>query len=123
MGVFFNTICYNLFLIICNDFYDFFFYDLIVIFALFLAMLYSGINDGQKSIQDKQGLLFFITINQSFGPLIGTLAVFLQERPIVTRERQSKSYHLISYYLTKLVTALPLEVLFPCIFGSIVYFV
>ena len=94
-----------------------------VFFAVFLAMLYSNTDDGQKSIQDKQGILFFITINQSFGPLISTLNVFTIEKSIVMRERQAKSYHLSSYYLTKFVTSIPLEVIFPCIFGSIVYWI
>ena len=95
----------------------------IVFFAAFLAALYSETNNGQKSIQDKQGVLFFVTINQSMGPLMATLNVFTVEKAIVMRERQAKSYHLTSYYLTKFITSLPLEVIFPGIFGSIVYWI
>ena len=85
--------------------------------------MYSEIDNGQKAIQDKQGILFFITINQSFGPLIGVINTFTVEKSIVMRERQAKSYHLSSYYITKLLTTFPVQVVLPGIFGCIVYWI
>jgi len=64
---------------------------------------------------------FFVVVNQSFQGLIGTVQVFTIEKPIVTRERQSKSYYVSAYYITKVMTAFPTDVLYPILFASVLY--
>lgn len=91
-------------------------------FALFLGGVYSNISYDQKSIQDRIGVLFFFTINQTFGNAIGVLNTFGKEMVVVERERASKSYSLSAYYIAKMVAELPFNLLGPIVFGSIVYF-
>ena len=65
-----------------------------VMFSLILGAIYSKRNDNQKSIQDRTGLLFACTLNQTFGAMVGILNTFVGEKHIVARERASKSYRL-----------------------------
>ena len=93
-------------------------------FAVFLGALWynMGFEDPQD-VQNRNGILFFIAINQSFGGMIATLQVFIVEKTIVMRERQAHCYYLSIYYFTKLFTQLPVDVIIPCIFASIVYWI
>ena len=91
-------------------------------FCIILSMIYSGIDDGQKSIQDTFGLLFFICINQSFGCLFPTLKKFAVEREIMFKERESKSYYCSAFYLAKFLSSYPIELCIVYVYSSIVYF-
>ncbi|ETO28801.1 abc transporter family protein, partial [Reticulomyxa filosa] len=86
-------------------------------FSLFLSAVYSNTNYGQKSIQDRVGILFFVSINQSFSGMIGVVNAFTVEKAI------AKSYHILAYYLTKFFTAVPVDVVYPIIYSSIVYWI
>ncbi len=90
-------------------------------FCMILSMIYSGIDDGQKSIQDTFGLLFFICINQSFGCLFPTLKKFAVEREIMFKERESKSYYCSAFYLAKFLSSYPIELCIVYTYSSIVY--
>ena len=92
-------------------------------FALFLSALYSETDNGQKSIQDRTGILFFVCINQSFGGIFNTINTFVVEKAIVMRERQAKSYYLSSYYITKVLTAMPIDIITPLLFACIIYWI
>ena len=43
------------------------------------------------------------------------------EHTVVSKERQSGSYHLSAYYLAKLLSELPLVLLLPTLFFSVTY--
>ena len=90
-------------------------------FAIMLSMIFSGINNGQKSIQDTFGLLFFICINQAFGCLFPTLKKFAVEKEIVFKERENKSYYCSAFYLSKFLSTFPLELSIVYGYSSIVY--
>ena len=90
-------------------------------FALILGAIYSDVGNDQKSIQDKIGALFFFTINQSFGNMFGVLNTFSDEKVVVERERAAKSYRLSSFYIGKVMAELPLNLVGPVLFGSVVY--
>jgi ABC-type multidrug transport system ATPase subunit len=92
-------------------------------FCIILSMIYSGIDDGQKSIQDTFGLLFFICINQSFGCLFPTLKKFAVEKEIMLKERESKSYHCSAFYLSKFLSSYPIELCIVYVYSSIVYWI
>ena len=92
-------------------------------FALFISALWADMGTTNQDIQNRNGILFFIAINQSFGAVAGTSQVLVQEKVIVMRERQANSYYLWIYYLSKLLTQLPLDVIVPIVFASIVYWI
>jgi ABC-type multidrug transport system permease subunit len=92
-----------------------------VFFALVLSGLYSGMDLGQSSIQDRNGLLFFISINQAFSGLFSVVNTFPLERAIVLRERSAGTYDVGPYYVAKCISELPGIIFFPSLFGIIVY--
>lgn len=49
-------------------------------------------------------------------------SIVISERPTFLRERTGKMYRTSAYYFSKLVVDFPFELLWPTIFGSIVYF-
>ncbi|ETO15080.1 ABC transporter [Reticulomyxa filosa] len=59
-----------------------------LLFSLILSAVYSNTGYGQKSIQDRTGILFFVVVNQSFQALISTVNAFTVEKAIIIRERQ-----------------------------------
>lgn len=90
-------------------------------FAVLLSLVYRDIGRDQKSIQDRIGILFFITINQSFAPMAGVLAVFPAERNVVHKERVGGAYSTSAYFLSRVLAEVPLNVIIPTIYGSIIY--
>jgi ATP-binding cassette subfamily G (WHITE) protein 2 len=94
-----------------------------IFFGLVLGALYSESGYNQKSIQDRTGLLFFLTINQTFGNMIGVLNSFTNEKVVVERERASNSYHVSSFYLAKFCAEIPFNMLGPIFTGTIVFWV
>jgi hypothetical protein len=85
--------------------------------ALILAGIYQNLGHDQKAIQDRSGLLFFVTINQCFGGMFGALVTFPKERKVVTRERASKAYRMSAYYVAKFLAELPFNIGPPFLFG------
>eukprot|EP00123_Amoebidium_parasiticum_P015471 comp22988_c0_seq1/m.36596 comp22988_c0_seq1/g.36596 ORF comp22988_c0_seq1/g.36596 comp22988_c0_seq1/m.36596 type:complete len:647 (-) comp22988_c0_seq1:242-2182(-) len=93
--------------------------------TLFLAFITGFVfwqfGDDQNSIQNRTGALFFITLNQSFGPMFSAMLLFHNEKPIFLRERAAGAYRVSAYYLAKSFAETPVEIFFPIIFGTITY--
>lgn len=94
--------------------------------AIFMGLVIGGIffdlGTSQTSVQNRQGVLFFITINQCFGIVFATVLVFTAEKPIFRKERQSGSYRVSSYFLAKNLSEFPIQIVPPFIFTVICYF-
>ncbi|XP_028782874.1 ABC transporter G family member 25-like [Neltuma alba] len=73
------------------------------------------------NIQDRLGLLFFISIFWGVFPAFNSVFAFPQERPIVTKERASGMYTLSSYFTARIVGDLPMELLLPTVFLIVTY--
>jgi ATP-binding cassette subfamily G (WHITE) protein 2 len=69
--------------------------------GILVGAMYSNVGEGQQSIYDRKGVLFFVTINQAFGLITTVCGTFPKERKIVLRERACNSYHISAYYLAK----------------------
>lgn len=80
-------------------------------FAVLISLIYRDLTYNQRGIQNRSGLLYFVLINQGFGPLIGTLNTFPTEKLLVTREVMSGAYRFSSYYVARVVTEIPLQVI------------
>lgn len=72
-------------------------------------------------IQDRLGLLFFISIFWGVLPSFNAVFAFPQERAIFLKERASSMYTLSSYFMARIVGDLPMELILPTIFITIVY--
>ena len=94
-----------------------------IFFALVFGALYSQMGRGQKSIQDRTGALFFVTINQAFGGVFGVANSFPLEKKIVDRERTAGAYAVLPYYMSKWLAEFPFAATGPTIFSCVAYWV
>lgn len=74
-----------------------------------------------RDIQDRLGLLFFISIFWGVLPSFNAVFAFPQERAIFVKERSSGMYTLSSYFMSRVVADLPMELILPTIFITITY--
>ncbi|CAM8983166.1 unnamed protein product [Rhodiola kirilowii] len=74
-----------------------------------------------RDIQDRLGLLFFITIFWGVLPSFNSTFAFPQERAIFMKERSSGMYTLSSYFMARIIGDLPMELILPTVFISITY--
>ncbi|ONK75966.1 uncharacterized protein A4U43_C03F22430 [Asparagus officinalis] len=72
-------------------------------------------------VQDQVGLLFFISGFWGFFPVFQAIFTFPQERMMLTKERSSRMYRLSSYFMSRVVGDLPMELILPTGFITIVY--
>lgn len=94
-----------------------------VVIGFFLAALYSNMKNSSTPVQDETGILFFICIFSAFGAMFGALNSFPMERSVVNRERASKMYHVLPYYLARFICDVPLRVGQGLLFGVIIYWI
>jgi ABC-type multidrug transport system ATPase subunit len=90
-------------------------------FALIIGGIYSNIGFSQLSIQNRNGILYFICINIAFNNLIGVLNTFPTEKIIVNRERASRAYDTFSYFFAKVIIEIPLNTFPAVLYSCIVY--
>lgn len=94
-----------------------------LVFGLLLGIIWmnKGRTDGFESLMSIAGILFFITINQSFGAAFGVIFQFPLERSVVTRERASNMYRTSAYFISKTVTDMAKTFFFNMLFSLLVY--
>ncbi|KAK6934295.1 LOW QUALITY PROTEIN: ABC-2 type transporter [Dillenia turbinata] len=73
------------------------------------------------TIQDQVGLLFFYPSFWGFFPLFHAIFTFPQELMMLHKERSSGMYKLSSYFMSVIVSDLPMELVLPTIFCVITY--
>ncbi|KAG7390461.1 hypothetical protein PHYBOEH_007031 [Phytophthora boehmeriae] len=76
----------------------------------------------QKGIQNFTGAFFFLVTNQIVVTANPVFASVPLELALISREYKGGLYHLISWYLSKNVSELPMQVLVPVVFFIPVYF-
>lgn len=73
------------------------------------------------NVQDRLGLLFFISIFWGVFASFNAVFTFPQERAIFIKERSSGMYTLSSYFMARLAGDLPMELILPAVFALILY--
>ena len=90
--------------------------------GLLFGAIYFKLGNGASTVADRLGLLQVSAVNCAMTSLIKATTSFVTEKLIIQRERKSNSYSVGSYFISKLFAELPLAALFPCMTGSIIYF-
>jgi hypothetical protein len=67
------------------------------------------------------GFVFYCVCIQLFVGIMGSILVFIEERPLFLREQAGRMYNVLPYYLAKDVIELPLSIILPLLF-SLFYF-
>ncbi|KAG6520647.1 ABC transporter G family member 14-like [Zingiber officinale] len=72
-------------------------------------------------IQDRTALIFFFSVFWGFFPLYNAVFTFPQEQPMLQKEQASGMYRLSSYFMSRTVGDLPMELALPTAFTFIIY--
>lgn len=63
------------------------------------------------------GFVFYCVSIQLFVGILGSILVFIEERPIFLREQASRMYGVVPYYLAKDLIELPVAIMLPFLFS------
>jgi len=91
------------------------------LFALILGALFWDLGNDQKTVRNANGLIFIMLMQTGFQQLSPSLSVFAKGMPLFMREAQHGMYSMPSLFLSRLLVDLPIQLLVPSIFGSILY--
>ena len=85
------------------------------------ASVYWRLNRSQAAIQSRCGLMQVVAVSTAMTSIMKVLNVFPRERKLVSRERSAGAYNLAPYFMAKLAAELPVNAVFPALFGALVY--
>ncbi|GJR98228.1 ABC transporter G family member 9-like protein [Tanacetum coccineum] len=91
----------------------------VTIIALLCGLLWW--QSDTNHLQDQSGLLFFYTGFWGFFPLFQAIFTFPQEREMLAKERSSGMYKLSSYFMSRTIGDLPMELVLPTLFCILTY--
>ncbi|XP_073698914.1 broad substrate specificity ATP-binding cassette transporter ABCG2d [Garra rufa] len=90
--------------------------------AAIVGAIFYGVKDDQTGIQNRFGVLFFITTNQCFSTL-SAAELFITERKLFIHEYTSGYYRVSVYFLSKILSDIITQRTIPTIlFSCVVYF-
>jgi ATP-binding cassette, subfamily G (WHITE), eye pigment precursor transporter len=78
-----------------------------VIISLITILVYGQLGTNQQSIQSRNGLLYFVTVNTTFNLVQTVVLVFPEEKPVFLREHGNRMYSSFAYYIANVVSNLP----------------
>ncbi|KAF5735414.1 ABC transporter G family member 25 [Tripterygium wilfordii] len=99
-------------------------FNILRVFQVITAAILAGLmwwHSDFRDIQDRLGLLFFLSIFWGVFPSSNSAFVFPQERAIFMKERASSMYTLSSYFMARIIGDLPMELILPTIFLTAAY--
>jgi len=94
-----------------------------VVSLLLVILIFNSVGLGENAVQDRNGVLFFIVLNVIQANLQTSLQVFTDEKPKFYKEQENKMYSIASYYLSKTVMEIPIQILLALINFLGIYFI
>ncbi|KAK3103489.1 hypothetical protein FSP39_019592 [Pinctada imbricata] len=92
-----------------------------IILCVLISLIWFQLPRVEETLRDRMGVIFYMSMHWGFTPLFDTVTSFPSERIVINKERSSGWYRLSSYYLAKMTSELPLILLQPIFFITIVY--
>ncbi|XP_014929119.1 broad substrate specificity ATP-binding cassette transporter ABCG2 isoform X1 [Acinonyx jubatus] len=93
-----------------------------IILGLVIGAIFYDLKNDSTGIQNRSGVLFFLTTNQCFSS-ISAVELFVVEKKLFIHEYISGYYRVSSYFFGKLISdLLPMRILPSIIFTCIIYF-
>ncbi|KAJ3192234.1 ATP-binding cassette sub- G member 1 [Irineochytrium annulatum] len=95
-----------------------------LVISLIVGLLYlknGNLTEGQL-IQNMNGVLFFLSINNVFMNAQAYLSSFGRQKSVFEREYGAGYYGLVSFFISKVLVILPNTIVFPWISVTVIYF-
>jgi len=94
-----------------------------IVSCLLVITIFNSVGKGNNAVQDRNGVLFFIILNVIQANFQTCMLVFTEEKPKFYKEQENYLYSIASYYLSKTVIEIPLQVLLSILNFGAVYFI
>jgi ATP-binding cassette subfamily G (WHITE) protein 1 len=85
-------------------------------------IIYWDLGTDKAGVQNRQGALFFLCINNGFSGVNNVNLIFPVERPVFLREVNNNMYTVSAYFWAKIFSELPMSMLMPTLQAVVVYF-
>eukprot|EP00762_Andalucia_godoyi_P008164 ANDGO_07428.mRNA.1 ABC transporter G family member ARB_01379 len=89
--------------------------------SMIVGLIFLQLDTDQKGVQNREGALFLSATAMIMSGITSCLFVFPREKRVFLREYTSGSYSSLSFFFSKAITDLPFQIIFPCLYGVIVY--
>merc|ERR1719421_2164543 len=86
-----------------------------------IGLIFFQLENNQKSVQGINGLMFMSMMMTAMTQLGATINTFGADMPLYMREHHAGMYSMTALFFSRNISDLPLEILKPCIFGTIVF--
>ncbi|GMH52576.1 hypothetical protein TrRE_jg4903 [Triparma retinervis] len=93
-----------------------------IAFAFIISTIWWQLGDNQNSIQDRNGVLFFMSANGMMSSVMGVLSTFGNERASFIRDYENQLYKVGPYLLAKVACEAPFYFFIPLTGATIMYF-
>ncbi|CAD5126181.1 DgyrCDS14351 [Dimorphilus gyrociliatus] len=89
--------------------------------AIVMSLLWFRLKREEDSLNNRIGMIFFISIHLQFSTMIDAIQSFPFERPIINKERSSGAYRLSAYISSKYFSETPLQMVLPFVIITLTY--
>jgi ATP-binding cassette subfamily G (WHITE) protein 1 len=95
-----------------------------LVIGLLIGLIYRDVSSRpyRSQIQDREGSLFFVTVNMFMSSVMTILTIFFDEKLVFVREYRAGYYGLFAYFITKLAVELPFYIFYPFLTTVVSYF-
>ncbi|XP_057306202.1 uncharacterized protein LOC130644562 [Hydractinia symbiolongicarpus] len=116
-----SALCKRAFIQCKRDFWDKLSFIQTFAIAVIAGLIWFNIPYEEKTLKDREGVVFFTVIYLSMTPMFFAIMTFPSERNCIAKERAAGMYRLSAYYTAKCISELPILLLQPVALYSIVY--
>ena len=93
-----------------------------IVLAVLAILVFGQMGNDCASIQNRNGALFFVTLNMIMNAIQGVILLFPEERAVFLREQASGMYSPTAYFLAKVFSEIPGFIILPSLFVVISFF-
>lgn len=93
-----------------------------LVMGTILSLLFRDLGYSRTQVQNRRGMLFYITINTGMFGVMANTITFPVERPVMIKEYKENLYSIFPYFMSKFIAELPMVLTFTFIYSTMIYF-